>query len=66
MATIIPESEAIKKAIKWISAMIEEQGKQHLNRFINEAIHKFDLSPKDSEFLIGFYKEKGREVKCSQ
>jgi hypothetical protein len=57
----MPEGEAIKKAIKWVSSMIEEQGAQNLNRFINEAIKKFDLSPKDSEFLIQFYREGVKE-----
>lgn len=64
MTTIIPEGEAIKKAIKWISTMIEEQGEQNVRRFINEAIRKFDLSPKDAEFLIQFYKE-GVRGKCN-
>lgn len=61
MATIVPEGEAIKKAIKWISSMIEEKGEEHLNKFINEAIRRFDLSPKDSEFLIQFYREGTKE-----
>lgn len=65
MATIMPEGEAIKKAIKWVSSMIEEAGTQDLSRFINEAIRKFDLSPKDSEFLIQFYKE-GVKARCSR
>ncbi len=64
MATIMPEGEAIKKAIKWVSSMIEEKGMEHLNSFINEAILKFDLSPKDSEFLIQFYK--GGKEECNR
>jgi len=63
MTTIMPEGEAIKKAVKWVSSMIEEQGMQHVQRFINEAILKFDLSPKDAEFLIQFYKKGGTEDK---
>ncbi|MEJ5300564.1 MAG: hypothetical protein WHS38_06200 [Thermodesulforhabdaceae bacterium] len=66
MATIMPEGEAIKKAIKWVSSMIEEKGMEHLNSFINEAILKFDLSPKDAEFLIQFYKGKGGKEGCNR
>ena len=55
MPTIMPEAENVQKAIKWISANMEENGNQPLQKLIESAVFKFDLSPKDTEFLMGFY-----------
>lgn len=57
MATVMPEGEAIRKAVKWISATHEEKPDVSFNKLINEAVMKFDLSPLDSEFLHGFFKK---------
>lgn len=57
MATVMPEGEAIRKAVKWISAKREEKPDCSLNKLIDEAVIKFDLSPLDSEFLHGFFKK---------
>ncbi len=57
MATIMPESENVQRAIKWVSANIEEQGSQKLKALVEQAVFKFDLSPKDTEFLTNFFRE---------
>ncbi len=57
MATVMPEGEAIRKAVKWIAAKREEKQDVSLNKLIDEAVIKFDLSPLDSEFLHGFFKK---------
>jgi len=60
MATVMPEGEAIRRAIRWISSELNEDPDKSLQKLVNEAVSRFDLSPKDSEFLISFYrKEKG-------
>lgn len=56
MATIMPDSEHVQKAIKWISANLEEEN-QTLPKLIEKAVFKFDLSPKDTDFLINFFHE---------
>jgi hypothetical protein len=56
MATIMPESENVQKAIKWVSANLEEAN-QTLPKLIEKAVFKFDLSPKDTEFLTNFFRE---------
>jgi len=56
MATILPEGEAIRKAVKWISSEMEETKKTR-KELLNEAVVRFDLSPKDAEFLIEFYRK---------
>jgi hypothetical protein len=56
MATIMPESEHVQKAIKWVSANLEEDN-QLLQKLIEKAVFKFDLSPKDTDFLTKFFRE---------
>ena len=59
MATIMPEGEEIKKAIKWVSEKLEGKNReQSLHTLVEQAVFKFDLSPVDSEFLIGFFKKR--------
>lgn len=57
MATIMPEGEEIQKAIKWVSMNLEEKADQPLQKLVEKAVFKFDLSPVDTEFLIGFFKK---------
>lgn len=57
MTTIMPDSEHVQKAIKWVSANLEEQGGQKLKSLVEQAVFKFDLSPKDTEFLTNFFRE---------
>lgn len=56
MTTIMPEGEALRSAIKWISAKREEDPKKKIVSLINDAVLRFDLSPKDNEFLLNFFK----------
>ena len=56
MATIMPEAENVQKAIKWISTNLESEN-EPLQKLIEKAIFKFDLSPKDTEFLTNFFRE---------
>jgi hypothetical protein len=55
MPTIMPEGEAIRNAVKWISAELQKDPQKPLKKLINDAVSRFDLSPKDADFLSGFY-----------
>ncbi len=55
----MPEGEALRKAVKWISVELNEHPDKSVQRLVNEAVQRFDLSPKDSEFLLSFYKKGG-------
>jgi hypothetical protein len=57
MTTIMPEGEAIRKAVKWISGVLQDDPSKSRQKLINEAILRFDLSPKDAEFLAEFYRK---------
>lgn len=57
MTTIMPQHELIKKAIAWIADMIEQNQDQSISMLLEEAAVRFNLSPKDCEFLKRFYTE---------
>jgi hypothetical protein len=54
MSSMMPEGAAIRKAVHWISKMREE-GNIPLPTLIEQACVRFNLSPKDSEFLNRFF-----------
>jgi hypothetical protein len=56
VTTVMPEGEAIRKAVKWISAHIEENPSVSFQKLVQEAVLRFDLSPKETEFLMEFYR----------
>lgn len=56
MSTTMPEGAGIRKAVKWISEMRAE-GKTSLPTLIDQACMRFNLSPKDCDFLIRFFRE---------
>ncbi|MCX7982703.1 MAG: hypothetical protein N2572_07325 [Syntrophales bacterium] len=58
MATVMPEGENIRNAIKWISAQQEENKGEPLMKLIEKAALQFDLSPLDTEFLMNFFRKK--------
>jgi Flp pilus assembly protein TadB len=58
MATIHPKGEKVRQAVKWISSELQEDEKQSLQRLIQQAALRFNLSPMEEEFLVAFYKEK--------
>jgi hypothetical protein len=58
MGTVIPDSEALRRAIIWISENLKEKSEQSRNSLLQEAALRFNLSPKDTEFIHQFYKNK--------
>jgi hypothetical protein len=61
MATIMPDGEEVKKAVKWISAQLEEKNNEPLAMLIEDAVFKFDLSPKEADFLTRFFGKRNAE-----
>jgi len=55
----LPEGEQLRKAIKWISDERIDNPGTSLSRLIGDACLKFDLPPKDTEFVMRFFTEKG-------
>ncbi len=65
MHDLLPDGEDLRRAVKWVSGNIQENPdqpvRQLVRQLVREAIFKFDLSPKDAEFLIGFFSERKEE-----
>jgi len=57
VTTIMPQSELTKKAITWIAEMLDQKADQSINVLLEEAAVRFNLSPRDCEFLKRFYTE---------
>lgn len=57
MSNIMPDGDDLRNAVKWVSANIQESPGSLVQPFVQEAIFKFDLSPKDAEFLIEFFSQ---------
>ena len=55
MSTIISEAELRKKAIAHISAKLEEG--RALSSLIDETGQRYNLGPKDTDFLIRFFQQ---------
>jgi hypothetical protein len=50
----MPEGELFRKAVRWISERRRLPNRPALPQLIEEAGKKFNLSPKDQEFLLDF------------
>jgi len=57
MPTVMPEGTALRKAVQWISKTREEGSRAALLVLIEQACMRFNLSPKDGEFLNRFFIE---------
>jgi hypothetical protein len=55
MAYPLPEGEDLRRAVKWISGSLQIPSHEPLYRLVEQAIFKFDLSPKDGETLLSFF-----------
>jgi hypothetical protein len=60
VATIQPKAENMRQAIRWISAERLEDESKPIQKLIQEAALRFNLSPMDEEYLVSFYREKGK------
>lgn len=60
VATIQPKGEKLRQAVRWISEEQEERKEKGVQKLIQEAALRFNLSPKEEEYLISFYGE-GKE-----
>ena len=51
MTTVQPEGEMIRKAVQWISDELKDHPQKKRRTVIEQAAVKFNLSPKDVEYL---------------
>ena len=56
MTGVEPESENVRKAVQWISDKRQYEEGGPLATLVEQASERFNLSPKDEEFLFRFFK----------
>ena len=52
--SIMPQGEDLRKAVKWISEMRQDEPETEPRKLIEQACLKFNLSPLDAEYLDRF------------
>ena len=57
MSSLLPDGEDIRRAVQWVSAHLKDNPERPVGPLVQEAIFKFDLSPMDADFLIGFFRD---------
>jgi len=50
--SMMPQGDDLKKAVAWITEMLQEKTKKSMSDLICDASRKFDLKPLDEEFLM--------------
>jgi hypothetical protein len=60
MSELTPQGENVRKAVKWISdkRQYEPETCGPLGTLVEQASRKFDLSPKDQDFIFRFFTTK--------
>lgn len=56
MVGIQPEGESMRRAIRFVSESIEDAPERPVASILDEATLRFDLDPRQAEFLIEFYR----------
>jgi hypothetical protein len=51
-----PEGERLRRAVRWISGQLKDDPNARVMPLVHEAIARFDLTPKEGEELIDFYR----------
>jgi hypothetical protein len=59
MTTIQRKGEPVRQAVKWISEQLQEKESRNISELICEASERYNLSPKEEDFLASFYKSEG-------
>ncbi len=62
MHDVLPEGEELRRAVRWVSDGLQDSPGQSVQPLVQEAIFKFNLSPKDAEFLITFFSRRKEEA----
>lgn len=62
MATIMPQSELLKKAVVFVDETRKEHPGKRVTDIIDEAAMRFNLSPLDCEALYRLFAEDGAQA----
>ena len=54
--SVHPEGESLRRAVRWISGQLADDSEQSLPPLVDSATLRFDLTPRESEYLYAFYR----------
>jgi hypothetical protein len=57
-----PEGESLRRAVRWISQQREEEPGRTVVALVDQAAVRFDLTPKEAEYLLGFFRDVERRA----
>lgn len=57
MSDILPEGESMRKAVRFVSDALRADPDHALGPVVDAAALRFDLTPKQTEYLVDFYRE---------
>ena len=57
MQTVLPQSEPLRRAVKWISEHLKEDERQNPLELVKEAVFRYNLPPKEELFLYEMYRK---------
>lgn len=57
MQELMPDGDDVRRAVKWVSSCLQEDSEQPVRKLVEEAVFKFNLSPRDAEFMATFFRE---------
>ena len=60
MSVTLPRGEKLRRAVRFVSDRLREADPPPLAALVNEATLRCDLTPKESEYLIRFYRDAER------
>jgi len=55
VSNIMPKGEKLRQAVKWISDKLKDEPSKRPKDLIGLASERFNLSPKEENFLVSFY-----------
>jgi hypothetical protein len=58
--SVVPQGEAIRKAVKWISEIRQSDPGVDPDQLVEQACLKFNLSPLDAQYLSRWIKGEGK------
>lgn len=55
--SLLPQGESLRKAVRFISDERQHNPKRAIQAIVEEACAKYNLSPKDAEFLTRYVRQ---------
>jgi hypothetical protein len=61
VAGIHPDGEALRRAIRFVSAALQDDAADPIGPLVERATLRFDLNPNEAEYLLRFYRKAAKQ-----